>query len=82
MKAKIPVTIVTGFLGSGKTTLLRRILSESPEKGRIAVIENELGEVPIDDALLADAAPARLDQGQQMVMLAFARHGGRGVDGL
>jgi G3E family GTPase len=57
----LPVTFISGFLGSGKTTLLRRILSESPEKGRIAVIENELGEVPIDDALLADAAPARLD---------------------
>lgn len=50
---RIPVTIVTGFLGSGKTTLLNRILSEAHGK-RIAIIENEFGEVSIDDALLAD----------------------------
>lgn len=51
---RIPVTIVTGFLGSGKTTLLNRVLSEAHGK-RIAIIENEFGEVSIDDALLADA---------------------------
>lgn len=48
---KMPVTILTGFLGSGKTTLLNYILQEQTEK-KIAVIENEFGEVPIDDALL------------------------------
>jgi G3E family GTPase len=47
----IPVTIVTGFLGSGKTTLLNRILSE-PHGQRIAVIENEFGEIGIDNELL------------------------------
>lgn len=51
---RIPVTLVTGFLGSGKTSLLNRILSEAHGK-RIAIIENEFGEVSIDDALLADA---------------------------
>ncbi|MDE0479675.1 MAG: GTP-binding protein, partial [Gammaproteobacteria bacterium] len=44
---KVPVTILTGFLGSGKTTLLNRILREDHGK-RIAVIENEFGEVGID----------------------------------
>ena len=51
---KVPVSILTGFLGSGKTTLLNRILTE--EHGmRIAVIENEYGEVGIDQALVIDA---------------------------
>ena len=52
--SKIPVTILTGFLGSGKTTLLNRILSEQHGK-RIAVIENEFGEVGIDQALVINA---------------------------
>ncbi len=51
---KVPVTILTGFLGSGKTTLLNRILSEEHGK-RIAVIENEFGEVGIDQALVINA---------------------------
>ena len=53
-KQKVPVTILTGFLGSGKTTLLNRILSEEHGK-RIAVIENEYGEVGIDQALVINA---------------------------
>ena len=44
--AKVPVTVITGFLGSGKTTLLNRILREQHGK-RIAVIENEFGEAEI-----------------------------------
>ena len=50
----IPVTILTGFLGSGKTTLLNRILREAHGL-RIAVIENEFGELGIDDTLVANA---------------------------
>jgi len=51
MNSPIPVTILTGFLGSGKTTLLNRILSERHGE-KIAVIENEFGEVGIDNELL------------------------------
>ncbi len=51
----IAVTILTGFLGAGKTTLLRHILNEN-HGYKIAVIENEFGEVPIDDALIGDRA--------------------------
>jgi G3E family GTPase len=51
---KIPVTVLTGFLGSGKTTLLNRILSENHGK-RIAVIENEFGEVGVDHQLVIGA---------------------------
>ena len=54
MNDKIPVTVLTGFLGSGKTTLLNRILSE--EHGlKIAVIENEFGEIGIDQDLVINA---------------------------
>uniref|UniRef100_A0A7S4T5H1 CobW C-terminal domain-containing protein n=1 Tax=Alexandrium monilatum TaxID=311494 RepID=A0A7S4T5H1_9DINO len=49
--SKIPVLILTGFLGAGKTTLLNYLLQEQREK-KIAVIENEFGEIPIDDELL------------------------------
>ena len=52
--ARIPVTVVTGFLGAGKTTLLRRFLT-SPEGRDTAVIVNEFGAVGIDDALLREA---------------------------
>lgn len=51
---KIPVTVLTGFLGSGKTTLLNRILTEQHGQ-RIAVIENEFGEIGIDQALVINA---------------------------
>jgi len=47
----IPVTVLTGFLGSGKTTLLNRILSETHGR-KLAVIENEFGEVGVDNQLV------------------------------
>ncbi|AZF37861.1 protein CobW [Pseudomonas sp. R4-39-08] len=49
--AKLPVTIVTGFLGSGKTTLLRHMLDNAQGR-RIAVIVNEFGELGIDGDIL------------------------------
>ena len=54
METRVPVTVLTGFLGSGKTTLLNRILTENHGK-KIAVIENEFGEVGIDNDLVIGA---------------------------
>jgi G3E family GTPase len=49
--APIPVTVLTGFLGAGKTTLLNRILTEKHGL-KLAVIENEFGEVGVDSQLV------------------------------
>jgi cobalamin biosynthesis protein CobW len=51
MAAKIPVTVITGFLGSGKTTLIRQLLQNNQGR-RIAVVVNEFGELGIDGELL------------------------------
>ena len=55
--ARIPVSIVTGFLGAGKTTLIRALL-ESPEGANTALIINEYGEIGIDNALLRASSDA------------------------
>ena len=47
----IPVSIITGFLGSGKTTVLNQIISDNPNI-KFAVIENEFGEIGIDNDLV------------------------------
>ncbi len=51
---ELPVTLLAGCLGSGKTTLLNYILSQNHGK-RIAVIENEFGELPVDHDLIIGA---------------------------
>jgi len=47
------VTVLTGFLGSGKTTLLNNILADQTHGLRFAIIENEFGEVGVDEKLIA-----------------------------
>jgi len=53
--ARIPVTVVTGFLGAGKTTLVKHFLQSEQGRGT-ALIVNEFGEAGIDDALLRESA--------------------------
>ncbi len=50
---RIPVHIISGFLGSGKTTFLNQFIQSQPTK-RIIVIENEVGKVNIDGALVVE----------------------------
>jgi G3E family GTPase len=53
--ARVPMTVVTGFLGAGKTTLLKRFLATEEGRGT-AVVINEFGATGIDDALVRSSA--------------------------
>jgi len=53
--AKIPVTVITGFLGAGKTTLIRHLM-QNPQGKRLAVLVNEFGTLGVDGDILKSCA--------------------------
>jgi cobalamin biosynthesis protein CobW len=53
--AKIPVTVITGFLGAGKTTLIRHLM-QNPQGKRLAILVNEFGTLGVDGAILKSCA--------------------------
>ena len=55
--ARVPCTIVTGFLGAGKTTLIRHVLANAGGR-RLALIVNEFGDVGIDGEILKGCGDA------------------------
>ena len=57
LAARVPCTIVTGFLGAGKTTLIRHVLANAQGR-RLAVIVNEFGDVGIDGEILKGCGDA------------------------
>ena len=55
--ARVPCTIVTGFLGAGKTTLIRHVLAHAKGR-RLAIVVNEFGDVGIDGEILKGCGDA------------------------
>jgi len=62
---QLPVVVLTGYLGAGKTTLLNYILNVQRDK-KLAVIENEIGEVSVDDALVEQRQD---DMAEELIVL-------------
>ena len=65
--AKVPVTIITGFLGAGKTTLIRQLL-QTQSDSRIAVVVNEFGDVGVDGEILKSCLDCSKEEAEQNIV--------------
>lgn len=52
---KVKIDIFSGFLGAGKTLLMKKLIEENVYKEKIAIVENEFGEVSIDGGILRES---------------------------
>lgn len=64
--ARLPCTVITGFLGAGKTTFLNNVLTQAHGR-KLAVLENEFGAVGVDK-LLIDAASVQREAADVVLM--------------
>jgi G3E family GTPase len=55
---KAEIYIVSGFLGAGKTTLIQKLVAETFQNDKVAILENDFGEVSVDAALLGPSGIA------------------------
>ena len=52
---KSRVDVICGFLGAGKTTLIKKLLQDGYQGKKVVLIENEFGEVGVDEGFLQDS---------------------------
>ncbi len=62
MTAKIPATVITGFLGAGKTSMIRHLLGDAKGK-RLALIVNEFGDLGVDGEILKSCGIEGCEEG-------------------
>ena len=66
------IHIISGFLGAGKTTLIKYLLEGRAGRGKVAIVENEFGQVGLDGALLRETAVNILEMSSGCICCSLA----------